>query len=507
MLVACGGRSSLEVDPRNSGVAGTTGGTTGGSFTGSFGGTPSTVGGTFGTITAGMTMGGMLSGGASFGGMPVAGMPSGGIAEAGMSGANADECQLSTTDCYTAREPECAGVRMECQGQVLNHGLVWSTNRARLSDLATAVDGRVAMVGSFLGLLNVDDSTLPAVSDDYDGFALVFDSERNLLWSHFFGGAGGQNITGVDFAPGGDVLVQGSDDTTGSGFVTRLDQQGKTVWSYSFGKLDTIPGQIGVDNDGNITVVGGCNDEFDYRGLAWEFVGYRSYAMHLDAEGALLWFRTSLPNNWRFVAAAGLVVDDEDNLVVLGRGTTADGAPAGYVEKISSIGASVFLDELVASKYMDAGAVAVDRKMQIVVGGVFRGDLRLGDLSSASLGQVTNDLWLAKLGRDGAAQWLNKLAGRNDGLSKVGAIATDPPGNIVMGSCDSDQVVVSKSRDDGHAVWTTSFATSAPSDVRLASDNTGNMWLAANFTKSFDYGGDVVKAQGNSAIMLLELSR
>ncbi|HVY29262.1 MAG TPA: hypothetical protein VHB79_22035 [Polyangiaceae bacterium] len=503
VLVACGGRSSLESYPGNSLAGDVAGGTTGGFRHNSFGGSGGAgVAGTFGTITAGMTAGGM-----AVGGMPIGGMAIGGMSTAGMAGAGSDQCQLSTTDCYTADEPECAGVRVKCQGRVLSHGLVWSTNQARVSALATAVDGRVALVGSFLGLLNVDNETLPAVSDGYDGFALVFDSEQNLVWSHFFGGSGADSVTGVDFAPGGDVLVQGADDTTGSAFVTRLDQQGKAVWTYPLGKADVKPGQIGVDNDGDITLVGGFKDEIEYRGNVQGAPGEGSYVIRLDGEGNMLWGYTGAPPSWKSAAASRLVVDDEDNLVVLGRGAMADGAPAGYVEKVSSVGASLFVRELVASKYLDAGGLAVDRKMQIAIGGVFRGDLKLGDLSSSSQGQVTSDLWLAKLGREGGWEWLNKFAGRSDGMSKVSSIATDPPGNIVMGSSDSDQVVVSKSRDDGVVVWRQAFAATTPSDVQLAGDNAGNMWLAANFTKSFDYGADVVEPQGNRAVILLKLSR
>lgn len=500
LLVGCGGRSGLEARPgelegfNRSGGGGVSGGHGGASFGGNVG----PDGGTFGTITAGTSFGGV-----AFGGMPIAGMSMGGVATAGMAGAGNDQCRLATTDCYTMAESECAGVRAKCQGDVLSHTLVWATNRAQVNDIATAVDGRVAVVGSFLGLLNVNDATLPAVSSDYDGFALVFDAQQNLLFSQFFSGDGEQALTGVDFAPGGDLVVQGADVAAGGAFVTRLDEKGQTVWSNPLTGTNVQPGQVGIDNDGNITLVGAFQDELVYGGNTDRANGSASYVVHLDAKGLMLWERTGTPETWTSAGASRLVVDDEDNLIVVGQGVRANNTEASYVEKRSSLGTPLFLREIEAS----TSALAVDRKMQIVASGLFDGVLQLGAFSKTAQGGIAPDTWLAEMDRDGNWQWLDSLAGLADGsTAHPSALTTDPAGNIVLGHGAYGVISVMKRRGMGADVWTESFKTFEAKAVRLASDNAGNIWVACNFTDSFDYSGDLVTPQGDEAVMLLKLS-
>jgi hypothetical protein len=81
-----------------------------------------------------------------------------------------------------------------------------------------------------------------------------------------------------------------------------------------------------------------------------------------------------------------------------------------------------------------ASGLAVDRKMQILIGGDFNGNLPLNGSMYPAPRSGVNNLWFAKLAREGSFVWSQSRTGADDGTSQVGAIVTDPTGNMIAGT-------------------------------------------------------------------------
>jgi hypothetical protein len=105
-----------------------------------------------------------------------------------------------------------------------------------VTDLATDAEGRIAAVGQ---------------KGDCDcGYVTVLDEHGQLLWSD----EQREGVSGraVDFGPGGDVIVGGSQD--GSGWLARFDGSGQLLWESI---IEGAVQRLTVDETGSIyTAVG-----------------------------------------------------------------------------------------------------------------------------------------------------------------------------------------------------------------------------------------------------------
>jgi len=483
IATACGARSSLSLEASfQSETNAGTGAATGGSF--AVGGAPSTAG-TF----------------------AISGTGSSGSGSAGEPG---QMCTLSTSDCRTDSQTECALTHPLCEGKVTYFNHVSSLSQAHIVDVVTSNDGRVAVAGYFEGALrsdsNVDSAGNPmlAASDGVDAFVASFDERGSIAWSWSFGGAGAQQATGIDFAPNGDLVVQGSSTLPPLAFVARLDAHGKQLWSDLFGADKTFPGRVAIDNNGDTTLVGGFEGTFEYAGSVLSDPGLLSYLLRLDADGQVVSVRAHVPAGWQTAIAIQVVADDEDNLIIAGegfRGVTR----ASFVEKLTPAGETLFTQLVRGTSTGYLRCLAVDREMRVVLGGEFTGGLLLGETTVPSLPRQAQNIWIAQLGRTGSVSWARTYTDDNPRLW-VSAIATDALGNIVFSGGTDKTIYVQKLRPNGDPVWLHHYAAKASGEQGLAADNAGNLWFGGTFADSFDWGDDATQARGLRDAFLLELS-
>jgi len=151
-------------------------------------------------------------------------------------------------------------------------------NRQLIHGVASAGDGRVAIVGSLYGSADFGDGVPLVSAGDRDGFVAVYGPTCNLLWRARFGGVGEELLSSVAFDGAGNLVVGGTNRGTmdfGKGALTTagdydvvaatFDTSYSAVWARDFGdasynRLDAL----GVDSAGDTYLAGTFTGAIDF---------------------------------------------------------------------------------------------------------------------------------------------------------------------------------------------------------------------------------------------------
>jgi len=478
---------------------------------------------------AGMTFGGSKStaGGPAFGGTfgqsgtfgsagfpSVGGFPNGGFPNGGQT---SDTCQLAVGDCRLASDAGCEAVREACEGVLLSHQ-EFVSSEVHVTDVATSTNGRVAIAGTFEGVLDLGGQSKPFTSIDQAGtthqfgFVASFDAGGQAEWLYVYATSGTSTASGVRFTPTGHVVAQGADG--GEAFAVRLDAQGVIAWSAR--SLDAIatPGHVGVDNDGNVLLSGTYKGTLNLAGAQLTAARYTGYLIKVDEAGKLAWARDLMPSDWQAALTRNVAVDDEDSIAVIGIGADPDGGSSAFLQKFGPTGELRFSKELRATTSVELRGLTVDRKMRLLVAGEFTGQLTNANESFDSSGSKT-DVWLAQYSGDGELGWQRVYASDGQG-AHAAATAVDPYGNVVLtGSAaalavdgldtlTSPSLFLLKLRPDATPIWLRSFDGTAEV-ATLASDTQSNFWLGGSFDGKLGLDTDLLDGAGMFHGMLLKL--
>jgi hypothetical protein len=275
--------------------------------------------------------------------------------------------------------------------------------------------------------------------------------------------------------------------------------------------------RLAVDNDGRIWLSGTSWKPFDYEGTAVSSrLTLEGYLLQLDPTGELVLQLRPAPQNWRASAIASIVVDDEDNLVVLGNGAREDGASATFLRKLSPEGELLFGKELSSSYQLSVQALAVDGLMRTFVAGTFAGTFESGGeiFESSADGRR---LWLAQYSRDGELLW-QKTYSSNQTAIPTGA-TTDAFGNIILLGSGTDLTFenevlkpshiatstlsfVLKLRPNGNGIWATSIEGNTA--LRgVAATRAGGIWAGGSFRGPIWFEDrELISDAANSALLL-----
>lgn len=469
--------------------------------------------------SASVSAGGKGSAGSGFGGtFGQAGTPSGGFFNGGVSsgGVTNEGCQLAVGDCRRDSEPECLEPRKPCEGE-LSASRDFGTTRVFVRDIAISSSGQIAIAGDFVGELDFGGQSEPLVSSgvaptNTDAFVASFDSLGNAVWAYAFSSER-STASGVRFTPAGDVVVQGKRGPMT--FLIWLNAQGEITSSQLSRCVYCEPGHVAVDNDGNVVLGGSYTGELFHAGATLSHMGSAGYLIKLNKNGDVLWAQNVVPDSWTSAVTTGVVVDDEDSIVVVGNGEH-DSSTGAFFRKLSANGQERFTRQLQASGRITFRAVAVDRKMQIIVAGELEGQMSsAGELLQSSSSTVP-DLWWARYDGEGqlAVQQLYATAGKGIALD---AATVDPFGNVLLAGSvgalavdgllplTTDALFVLKLRTNGDGVWLRSLPGSAEHAV-LGADNQGNAWVGASFDGQQLLGDTKIDAAGNLHGILFKLS-
>ncbi len=486
--ISCGGRSDL-LEPFQSETLGGSGYGAGGAGGRAFGGKggSASYAGTFST-------GGKISGG----GVPsISG--SSGVAGSGEAG-EPSVCLLPLADCATPQDRECAGERSACTGSVAWYGRFDSSQGAYVNDVSVGRDRTVAVTGYHVGVTTIGGRELtspPSSSQAYgqQAFLAAFDAQGATKAVYADTHPGEANGMSVELTSGGDFLLQTNhvySMTTGASLM-RLTAQGQERWREDWGVADHVKVTgLAVDNDDRAWSSGSFDGALGYPGITLDAASRSGYALQVDGSGQLLRSFAITPRDWRSSEALAVAVDDEDNVIVVGRGDAVDPALSGFLRKFSPSGEPVFEKPYASS--LNVTSVVVDRLMRVTVFGWFLGSFTNEGQLFDSEGLANP--WLAQYSREGALLWQKSY----DGDAVVDAAGVDPFGNLLVVGYASRLVVGSRQLSSAHAAelgypdlgyvlklradGTDIWAMAMDGRVRftaVAANDTGQVFLAGSF--------------------------
>ena len=342
--------------------------------------------------------------------------------------------------------------------------------------LAVAIgpDGHVVLAGRFAGTIDFGDGPLTS-ADKEDLFVAALDAGGATLWSRSFGGLDTQEALAVAVDAAGDVYVTGSymqSVTFGAFplppadgtdlFVARLDgATGEPVWAKAFG---TTGSQIG-------------------RGLAFDKAGF----LHVvaDSSGKIKFDNTEL-------TSAGA------NDVVVARIDPSNGAGLWSVQFGDAT-------EQLASRVAAAGDAGV------IVSASVRGTFSFGAFPTT--GDTSMDVALFHLDAQGAVTWVKRAGAAASGQLAQG-LAVDASGSVLAagtfitsvdfsggaggqltGGAQASRFFAKLDPAGGHT-WSHGFENAQAASTVLAADTVGRVLFAGNFQNTVDFGSGPLATSG-----------
>ncbi len=368
-----------------------------------------------------------------------------------------------------------------------------------------------------------------------------------VLWSRRFGGSSKDVGESVAVDEGGNIVIAGTFEGSvdfGTGtltsiggldiFLLKLNAQGETVWSKSFGGTkDEDVASVAIDQQGNIALAGDFRQSIDFGGgaLQGELLS-TTFAAIFSPTGAHQ-YSAAFGNKAFFDLTTARDIDvAADHFVMAGGfgGSVDFGGGKIYasqidlfVAKLSASGSHQWSDDYGGENTQIAEAVALDSAANVLLTGQYRNSMKFDDDKLNSQGDY--DIFVAKLDPAGQPSWALSFGDkeRQQGL----AIAVDAADNVIVGgnlqgSVDFgggplvtsdenegliDDVFVLKLDSSGKHVFSARYGDDEDQDLRgLAVDLNDNLLLTGELKGKADFGGvDLLVSTGGEDIYIVKL--
>jgi hypothetical protein len=296
------------------------------------------------------------------------------------------------------------------------------------------------------------------------------------VWAIRFGGPGRDAARGIA-ALGDGAVVAGyvsSEATIGDhthradgigAYVTRIDGDGNHLWTRLFGgEGDDIANSVAITENGNIVVAGAFGYDLTIGEGVLESAGADDiFVAKLSPDGERIWAR----------AFGGRDVD--------------------------------------AAHYVAAGPGG-----RIYVTGVFRDEVRFGQVTLTSEGDA--DIFVLALSSEGEPLWARSFGARGADYGR--AIAAHPQGVALLAefslevelgaetlkSAGNRDLLIALLDPHGEPIWAKRFGgVYHEVGVGLAVDGAGDLIVTGSFDDEIDFGGGPMRAAGQSDAFLLKL--
>lgn len=225
------------------------------------------------------------------------------------------------------------------------------------------------------------------------------------------------------------------DDT----YVVHLDGEGKVQWAK---RLPGNPVRLAVDGEGNVHVAGYIKKavKATFGGTPYEDEETHGVVVTLDAAGVQRWSVEGTGFSFSGIATDDLgrtsvVGQFTDEMSFAGRAAAAKGWQM-FVARLDPLGTPIWLSHSERAKgdgdgYCDAVGAAVDSAGNTFVAGTFTHSVRFAPLVRKAKNTNSHaDLYVAKLDRRGAFQWVTHTGG--GGSYGASALALDRAGAIYL---------------------------------------------------------------------------
>jgi hypothetical protein len=339
-------------------------------------------------------------------------------------------------------------------------------------------------------------STFSYGHGDHDFYLVKLDTLGETLWTRTFGGTSADYGHDIDQTPDGGFIIVGTTLSFGAGkediYLIRTDAQGDTIWTKTFGGIQTDEGwSVRVTSDSNVIICGTTSSS----GAGYADV----WLLKVNLSGNLLWTKT-------FGGAGGesgfAVRETPDN------GFIAVGATGSFGEGYSSIYAirtNANGDSLWAKTY---GGPKADfgYSVEVTLDGGF---IFAGATGSYGLGYY--DAYVVKTDANGNFEWDKTYGGAKDDRA-YGISITSDGGYLVVGTTESfgaglvDQYAI-KIDPIGTEMWHRTFGGTQSDYCRMALVTSKNDFLLTGYSYSYSAGGSdlyILKIEGEASTDVYE---
>ena len=388
------------------------------------------------------------------------------------------------------------------------------------NSIAVDTNGNSYVTGYFNGSATFGIITLTS-NGSYDIFVAKLDSNGNWLWAKQAGGINYDCGNSIAVDASGNIYVTGRfrntaifDTTTVTGsnsndiFVAKLDSNGNWLWAKQAGGADNDCGYgIAVDASGNIYVSGWFQGvaTFGYTNITSTVNSADIFVAKMDSNGNWLWVNKAggtTTDNGNSIA-----VDSSGNIYVTGWfqgvatfGTTnikitSNGDFDIFIAKLDSNGNWLWAKQAGGTKVDYGNSIAVDTNGNSYVTGSFASLYATFGTTTLSNYNTNNsdDIFVAKLDKDGNWCWAKKAGGGN--FEYGYGIAVDANGN---------SYVTGYFATNGATFGTITLINSGGRDIFVAKLDSNGNWLwakqAGGGSSEFGYG-IAVDASGNSYVI------
>jgi hypothetical protein len=303
---------------------------------------------------------------------------------------------------------------------------------------------------------------------------------------------------------------------------------GDALWQKGAGGSgDDHATGIASDRSGNVYVTGLFYGSVDFGGGALVSAGQSDiFLLKYDPTGHLVYAKR-FGNNQQDAGVA-VAVDSMDNVVLLGTfGGAVDfgGGPLNssassnvVVAKYSPAGAHLWSRRFGGVSSDEATGVALDRHDNVLVTGIFSGQVDFG--TGILEAQNGSDCFLLKLAADGkTTTWARRIGG--DGYEWTGGVVADATDNVVVAGAFSDTVdfggggvsatnrhtdgFLAKYGPDNTLAWVqrmSGYSSDSAMVTGVASDGAGNLVVGGWFTGGVDLGSGPLTSSGDYDVFL-----
>ncbi|RAK68184.1 SBBP repeat-containing protein [Hymenobacter edaphi] len=423
---------------------------------------------------------------------------------------------------------------------------LWARQLGALPFLAPDASGNVYLAGQFQNTLTLGSTTLAAGTAGYTGYSVFLgkmDAAGSWLWARASGSSGALSygsitgLSGLALDGSGNAYVSGQFNGPAIGFgsttltnaseapvysdvfVAKCDASGTWLWArQSTGAVSEQGAGLGADAAGNVWLIGETYGEAVRLGSttltgANSFsVGTRtaSFLGKMDAAGTWLWARAP-DNGGSGSQCTQSLPDGSGNLYVVGSfsGTVAFGSTSltsrgtddAFVAKLDAQGNYLWVQQLGTAGPDVAYDLTRDASGNVLVTGFFAGTLTLGSITLTTTA-FGHDSFVAKLDAGGTPLWARSIGTYSYSSANNprygNSLATDASGNVwlagyfsgtaTFGSTSltatsgyAPDAFVAKLDASGTWLWARQAVGSAQDDVRgLALDAAGNAYLVGS---------------------------
>ena len=269
---------------------------------------------------------------------------------------------------------------------------VAGTGSTTINAVRTLSNGEIVVLGDFTGSIDLGSGPVNAAGSR-DAFVAKFDTNGQLVWGRVLSATGATSIRTIAITAQDEIIATGN--FTGTAdlggtltppsaggldmFVTKIDANGNHIWDHTFGSSgQDVVNDVSTNNDGEIYITG----------------AYAS-AISFDA------------------------------IDLAGPGTNS-----AFVTKLSTVGKAIWAKDIGGDVNDAGGRIAVAPTGEVVVTGIFNGDVDFGDGVFVTTATDNFDMFMARFSSEGDHVWSRQIqAVLGDSITGLGV---GPSNNIYI---------------------------------------------------------------------------